>query len=347
MKELERLYEQLIQENTKKVDVIAPLASTEFIADRDKNYLLLQTGETLPSEYHNFGFNNIRDRVMELSPHALQQLCSKIGVPMSYLSKCQPEVREYNINHWLQKSQDHNLFRCMVDRDSKRVRGILSDRYTPVDDSFVIASLNRAIEESNLENPLVTKMYTGEDMMRVQVTDRKKPVVGDTTLGFFIGNSEVGLSRIYIEMGLYTYRCTNGLRVPTFSMEFNRKHIGTISHNMITDNFQNQIAGIMNNYSHMMQYMNIAGQISIQKSKFKSYIENSKEFSLEFNDSMKSRIRQLPAKNVLWAYVSQMTEQAQQYREYERMEIEKHAGKYLDEIVMKEVKKGRYELAKV
>jgi len=181
-------------------------------------------------------------------------------------------------------------------------------------------------------------------MLRLQISDNRKPVVGDTTLGFFVGNSEVGLSRIYIEMGLYTYKCTNGLRIPNFSMEFTRKHVGNISHNMIAGSFNEQISGIMNNYSYIMGYMDIASKITLKKNQFKKYVEDNKNFSLEFKDGMKSRIKELPAKNVLWKYVGQLTEEAHHYREIERMSIEKQAGVYLDEVVRKEVKRGNYEL---
>jgi len=93
--------------------------------------------------------------------------------------------------------------------------------------------------------------------------------------------------------------------------------------------------------------MNIAGQIKLRRSVFSKYIEESKNFSLAFKDSMKSRIKEFPAENTLWSYVSQITEEAHNYREYERMEIEKQAGIYLDEIVRKEVKRGKYSLAVV
>ncbi|MEW6215758.1 MAG: DUF932 domain-containing protein, partial [Nitrospirota bacterium] len=345
--ELENLHNQLILENTKKVDIIAPLAKAEFVAEDDKNYLIIQEGRVLPSEYHDYGLSDLRDRIFELNSHSLQQLCSKIGVPMSYAGKCEAGVREFNIRHWLEKADGNSMFRCMVDGRDSRLRGIMSERYSPVDDSFIVDNLNRAIENSNLSNPLVTKTYTGEDMLRLQVTDGKKAVVGDTTLGFFVGNSEVGLSRIYIEMGLYTFTCTNGLRVPAFSMEFNRKHIGNISYNMISDNFQTQIGNIMNNFNHMRGYMRIANQITMKRHVFNKYIEESKNFSLSFKDSMKSRIHQLPAQGVLWNYVSEMTEEAHKYKELERMEIEKQAGLYMEQVVKKEVKKGRYELATV
>lgn len=347
MKELQNLHSQLEKENESKVDVLAPMSSTEFIAENDKNYLILQKGETLPSEYHSFKFNDIQDRIMELSPHGFQQLCSKIGVPMSYMRKCEPEAREYNVTHWLKRTEANNLFRCILEKDSSRLRGIMSERYSPIDDSFVVDSLNRAIANSNLENPLVKKAYTGEDMLRLQITDDKRPVVGGTTMGFYVGNSEVGLSKIYLEMGLYTYTCTNGLRVPQFSFEFSRRHVGNISQNLITDNFQSQIAGIIDNYSYMMRYMGIAEKIEFRKSKFKKYIENSKNFSLPFKDSMKSRVRSLPAKNSLWLYTSEITEASQNFREMERMNIEQEAGKYMDSVIMKEVKKGKYQLASV
>ncbi|RJR12594.1 DUF932 domain-containing protein [Candidatus Parcubacteria bacterium] len=347
MKELQNLYNQLLQENTKKVDIITPISSAEFIAEGDKNYLLLRKGETLPSEYHDFRFGDIRDRVLELSSHALQQLCSKIGVPMSYINKCEPEAREYNIGHWLKKTDGNNLFRCILEKDSSRVRGILSDRYTPVADSFVVSSLKNAIEASNIDNPLVTRIYAGEEMLRVQVSDGKKPVVNDTTLGFYCGNSEIGLSTIFIEAGLYTFKCTNGLRVPNFSFEFNRRHVGNISYNQIGSNFHNQINNIMNNYSRMVSYMKIANQITMKKTSFSKFIEDSKNFSVPLKDNMKARIKKLSAENVLWAYVSQMTEEAHYYKEQERMEIEKQAGLYMDGIIQKEVKRGRYELAAV
>jgi len=345
MQELQKLYNDLVHKNTKKVDVLAPLASIRFIAEDNKNYMIIQDGEVLPSEFNDYNSGNIEGRKIHLTQHALQQICSKVGIPMSYIMKCDPELRQHNMNHWMQKSTDNNLIRCILDNGSSRVRAVLSDKYTPVDDSFVVSSLNNAIENSNLDAPAVTKIYSGDDMLRLQITDGKKPVIGDTTLGFFIGNSESGLSKIYVEMGLYTYTCTNGLRIPKFAFDYNRKHIGNISYNLIQENFHSQISGIMSNYSRMIAYMGIANQITVKRSVFSKYIEDSKNFTIDFKDSMKTRIKSLPGDNVLWDYISQMTHQAQAYPEFQRMEIEKQAGVYMDDIIQKETKRGKYELA--
>ena len=97
----------------------------------------------------------------------------------------------------------------------------------------------------------------------------------------------------------------------------------------------------------MIGYMTVANQITVKRSVFAKYIEDSKNFSIAFKDSMKSRIKNLSGENLLWTYVSEMTHQAQAYPEYQRMEIEKHAGLYMDEIIHKETKKGKYELATV
>ncbi len=345
MQELQKLYKELIHEKTKKVDVLASLAATKFIAEDNKNYMVIQDGKIIPSEYSDYVFQNIEDRKIPLTQHALQQLCNKSGVPMAYLMKCDPELRQHNMNYWMQKSIENNLLRCVIDNGSSRVRGILSDKYTPVDDSFIVKNLIQAIESSNLKNPMITRMYTGDEMLRIQVTDGKMAVVGDTTLSFYSGNSEIGLSKVYIEGGLYTFSCTNGLRIPNFVAEFTRRHIGNINGNMIQNSFQTQIEGIINNYSHIMQYMNLANQIRIKRNSFDSYIENSKALTVAFKDSMKNRIKSLPADNILWNYISEMTHEAQNYKEIERMEIEKQAGLYMDSIIQKETKKGKYELA--
>ncbi len=62
-------------------------------------------------------------REFGLRPLALQQVAAKLGIPGSYLAKCDWDLRAQNINHWLDQNRSRSfLLRCDGDLPGNAMR---------------------------------------------------------------------------------------------------------------------------------------------------------------------------------------------------------------------------------
>jgi len=163
-------------------------------------------------------------REFGLRPLALQQVAAKLGIPGSYLAKCDWDLRAENINHWLDQNRSRSfLLRC----DGDEIRAVLSDRYAPVDhlplagwlaDSFgPQARLRFELSEEQLH----VQFVQGEGH-NAGANDWLHPGVGVT-------NSEVGLARVQVSGLVFRTICLNGMILRGGQEEWQRRHIGNVN----------------------------------------------------------------------------------------------------------------------
>lgn len=154
-----------------------------------------------------------------LQDQALTLLGTKLGVPANYLRKCPEDLRAKNVNHWLRRMDNKDLF---VRFDGDEIRAVLSTRYQPV---------------SNLD---VVNVFTDHDRYRVDfdltptrmvarlVAGDMRRKMGHQDLvhgGVILSNSEVGFGSLELSAFLYRVVCTNGLVIPE-RHTFRRIHVG-------------------------------------------------------------------------------------------------------------------------
>ncbi len=75
-----------------------------------------------------------------LKPIAQQAICTKVGIPVTYMRKCPDHLQERNLNHWIQKLKNDELFFRF---DGGDVRAIFTKKYRPVDNFEVLEKLDR------------------------------------------------------------------------------------------------------------------------------------------------------------------------------------------------------------
>lgn len=151
-------------------------------------------------------------------PIGQQHICGRLGVPIQYLRKCPEELQRENLNHWIRKERNSELFFRFDGQD--RVRAVFTDRYKAVDN---IEILNR-LDSLGYQPFTLVQSLLDTEFMSLSIPDSGKSftVNGDRiTPGISVGNSEVGLSSLHIASFFLRLVCTNGMISRTeFSMAY-------------------------------------------------------------------------------------------------------------------------------
>ncbi len=172
-----------------------------------------------------------------LTNHAKRQLAEKLDIPFPYYERLEakhPALLAENVNTFFQKEPQRNMIRTL----DGNVRGVMSDRYRPLDNYDMLDALLPVVQQSKAE--LVSCDVTEQKMyikLRMPWLDRELPMPEGLKMGvghnFFvrkiegsvvISNSEVGSGRISIAPAVFEKQCTN---LAVFKDEgFNKLHVG-------------------------------------------------------------------------------------------------------------------------
>ena len=157
-----------------------------------------------------------------LKPIAQQSIANRLGIPIHYLRKCPPDIQRTNINYWLEREKNDQLFFRF---DGDKVRAIFTPRYIPTDNIDVLERIK------TLNYPMDTKVQSSMDdeFMMVNIPDDRETFSVDghrMTPGISISNSEVGLAALSISAFVLRLVCTNGMISKT-EVTASYRHIST------------------------------------------------------------------------------------------------------------------------
>tara|TARA_R100000687_G_C6440007_1_gene160048 strand:- start:347 stop:1462 length:1116 start_codon:yes stop_codon:yes gene_type:complete len=175
-----------------------------------------------------------------LADHALKQMGVHFKVPGSYINYMRSEGRgdllADNFNNWFKKpvnKHTRRLYRGLAGEYSQSNdlwRSFHSNRFSRFDHEHALEAIMPAVEE-------VAEEMGGLKVASAGVTDNKMyikllfpkteaKVVGDVVqIGLTIGNSEIGLSNVYVLPLIYVLRCLNGMVLPQYGHK--KKHLGS------------------------------------------------------------------------------------------------------------------------
>jgi len=74
-----------------------------------------------------------------MRPLAQQAIACRLGIPIRYLRKCPPEMQAYNMNYWIKKEKNEELFFRF---DGEEVRAVFTPKYKPVDNFEILERLD-------------------------------------------------------------------------------------------------------------------------------------------------------------------------------------------------------------
>ena len=175
----------------------------------------------------NISFDHLETVRIGKEPHTLrpiaqQSIAFRLGIPIAYLRKCPPEVQAYNMNHWIEKEQNPELFFRF---DGPEVRAIFTPKYKPVDNFEVIERLDSLgyLPETHVQ------CHLDPEFMSLSILEGQQSfeVNGDRmTPGISIGNSEVGLASLSISAFCLRLLCLNGL-ISKSSVSASYRHVSS------------------------------------------------------------------------------------------------------------------------
>jgi len=197
---------------------------------------------------------------MQLTGHALSQLCGKLEIGNTYINKCLPVSQSLvieNLNFWIKATvtKDRDLMiRSFAKNDQVNCRAILSNRYKRIDNVLVAThSLNKLMDLG------ATLKYSYYDGNRMNITAVLPKLAGEVKKGdivqggITIANSEIGDGSLIIEPFIYRLVCTNGMVVPRILNKFHARHIGKIVIDPSNDDQAITIIKKMHKNSKMLQ----------------------------------------------------------------------------------------------
>jgi hypothetical protein len=142
-----------------------------------------------------------------LRPLAQQSAACRLGIPINYLRKCPPEMQAYNMNYWMMKEKNEELFFRF---DGEEVRAIFTPKYKPIDNFEIMEKL----DSLGYDRDTQVQCHLDAEFMVVSILygNQAFSVNGDRfTPGISISNSEVGLSSLSIAAFVLRLVCTNGM----------------------------------------------------------------------------------------------------------------------------------------
>ena len=219
----------------------------ETVAEISKNYFddIIDTDSL---SFTNLAFIKINGCEHNLKSMAQRALCDRLNIPIQYLRRCPPDIQAQNLNYWVKKIPQKELFFRF---DGDAIRSIFSTRYVPINNSTIIEKLlgNGYTEQSEAqfsidENFMMLSLTNGASFV-MKKNDRIRS-------GVSIGNSETGTASLSMSAFFLRLVCTNGLIMATTDIERRFKHVSK----KILDNF-NDIVG------------QVSGELEQQKSRFK------------------------------------------------------------------------------
>jgi len=195
---------------------------------------------------------NIGTDTHRMRAAAQQSIANRLGIPIQYLRRCDPDVQSYNMNHWIKQEKNEELFFRFAGQE---VRAIFTPRYIPTDNIEVMERLY-SLDYSPDER---VQFSLDDEFMMVNIPDGQKTysINGDKmTPGVSISNSEVGLSSLSISAFLLRLKCTNGL----------------ISKTQVTASYRHISTKILDEFPKVLD--NISIDLGRQKDQFKLSLES-------------------------------------------------------------------------
>ncbi|MGO9137221.1 MAG: hypothetical protein ACLQBC_06080 [Syntrophales bacterium] len=214
----------------------------ELIPVKDISFDNLET-VSIAGEYHT------------LRPIAQQSIANRLGIPIQYLRKCPSDIQKLNMNYWIEKERNEELFFRF---DGDDVRAIFTPRYIPTDNLEVLERLRSL----NYSRDRKVQSSLDDNFMMVNIPDERETfkVNGDRmTPGISVSNSEVGLASLSISVFILRLKCTNGM----------------ISKTAVSASYRHVSAKILKDFPEVLN--NVSLELEKQKDQFRLSLESKVE----------------------------------------------------------------------
>ena len=217
-----------------------------------------------------------------LRPMAQQGIAFRLGIPLSYLRKCQEELQAYNMNYWIKHEKNEELF-FRFDADDN-VRTVFSPRYVPLDNIQVIKHLYSI----GFDKKADVRANIDDDFMSLSIFEGSFKINRDQMRnGFCFSNSETGLASFSLSAYVMRLVCSNGL--------VSRKNVSLAKFPHVSEKTLSKIPALLEETSR---------ELTIQKKSFelstKSPVDDPEATLDSFNRQFK--LNEVERKAVEWGW---------------------------------------------
>lgn len=272
-----------------------------------------------------------KERISDISEFAFTQLCSRVGVPASYIKKCfesgKTELALQNFISW-----SGNTDKCFMVRELDGVvRAVLSDNYKAFDSYKVIRTLKYTVNK-NIYQP--NQAFLSEDRFHIRYINFTPLDVPDSSklyAGFTVSSSDVGRGSLNIKYHLYRAVCRNGMAISKAGGTlYKQSHIGSNMDGGKIEEFQRafQDVGILNDRA--VDAIIKSSEKKLGAWELKMFLERARR---ELHLSKKSQERMDELISIYgkteYGVLNSITELAQDFSLDTRIEMETFAGNVL------------------
>lgn len=259
---------------------------------------------------------NKENREFELTGWAISQLCNKLAIPSEYLQRCSKPLQQQNILHWLNAYNSKKIRTWLLRCKENKIRAILSDRYSVVNNSDVLTMVESFGITDDIEFNLTN------NMIRFSFLNKEKiPVDGGYRIGVSIINSEVGIHRIEI------LPVSNRLACDNYVIYFDKAEIPYLLHKHLgVDLVEVAMIGrqVINFVANKQGYF----ENRIRKT-MEVEVENIEKFSKRYQlpaKLTKDVVENIGERNNLWAVINEYTKLVQGYSPEVQYYVQRRLG---------------------
>jgi hypothetical protein len=174
----------------------------------------------------------------DLTSHAFEQFCAKIGAPADYLRELPVDMAARCLNYGLDEHGNKDCRMLVTNRNNAGpiVRALTSRRFSRVWDADVLTQTQRLVR-AGWEPSHVRYNDSGlEVRLRGNVQENESSGLSGLAVSARVVNSEVGGIALSIEEYVERLVCSNGMMVKLFSGKQKHRHIGNL-HERFKDSF--------------------------------------------------------------------------------------------------------------
>lgn len=287
MEHFQKIIKQIESEVPQKLDFNV---DPRQIKMNDNGRLLLNGEGTQP-----FGY--------DFTEFAGQRFASRVGIPKIYLAslfeKGYTDLLANNVNYLIEKLPKKNneewFVRTQQVNDQSVIRGVLTKKYSPMDNHEVLGMINQVIGNQDFD---VTNWWYDENGFHLRIVfNQLTTTIGNSPngiedkhkLGLHICNSETGFRCLKISGFVYRMICSNGIAIAEdLAGGYEQRHMAVSK-----DEMYKEIAAVLQN-------LEVAGAEQFKR------LEKAKE--IKVNDVTKEFERILRGKRFPKAYKEQVEE---------------------------------------
>ena len=170
---------------------------------------------------------------LTLEPKAQIQLLGQWQIPPDHFSRLPRQLQAAELSHFTRAQPKGLTIRAVTEVSDRypAARAVLSDRYTPFDNTDVLQVVTQYLEGFEIQRPDVHRDEMVIVATRPEVHDVSTRRLGDIVkTGLMIRNSEVGEGCAAVEFILWRLRCLNGLICPQAEVSVRQRHIWVNRH---------------------------------------------------------------------------------------------------------------------